>query len=55
MKTTLSFKVPQIKPRNAVAMAMLERNGEFKPREFRSPKIFKRKPKNMKQAMRDWE
>lgn len=51
----MSFKIPQIKPRNTVAMAMFDRDGEFKPKEFKNPKTFKRKHKNLKQAQQDWE
>jgi len=51
----MSFIVPTQKPRNTVAKAMLDRAGEFKPREFKRPDAFKRRPKNAREALRDWE
>jgi hypothetical protein len=55
MKQVLSFVVPAVKPRNHVAQALLDRDGEFKPRTVKPRMAFKRKPKNAREALKDWE
>lgn len=56
MKTpVMSFTVATQKPRNVVARAMFDRDGEFKPRTVKRQDAFKRRPKNAREALRDWE
>jgi hypothetical protein len=52
MKQVYSFIVKPVRPRNLVAQALLDRNGEFKPKSIQKAKAFKRKPKHVG---RDWE
>jgi len=46
MKNRNSITVVLARPRNLVAVAMLDRNGVFKPRRVERADTYKRKPKH---------
>lgn len=54
MKSKVVLKIRATKPRNIVAQALFERDGEFKPRTIQGRNVYKRRPKNAREAA-DWQ